>query len=387
MCMLTFLPPSILPNTERLRQGTVSNRDGHGWAIVVLGDDDTPAHILTGHSMNASAAIDAFQRTREKHLEGPALFHSRFTTGGVVDESNCHPYRVMKDSQTILAHNGVLGEVNVPHEDTRSDTRFFAEEFGDLLYPGSFPGQDFNLNSKRGRKRLRNWLGNPNKFVILTVDPIFRKNFYILNSEQGVWEDDGCWYSNTGYKVRTYGIGTTYGGYGGYSPGYWWDDADGFTPSGRRKGSSDVWTRLATATGHRPMIDKNDRPDDTGGPNCEVCGTKNSVVLQFGYCAACGTCLDCGGDTMDEYAEDACECFWPTGTHPGRRMNIETAFRIREELDDLDTRIARMAALVEESGSDSGTGWPEVTEIGYPPALPAITATAHSQEAGQGADQ
>lgn len=371
MCMLTFLPPNVLPNVERLRNGTISNRDGHGWAIVVLGDDGKGRHIITGHSMSAGAAIDAFKLTREKHPEGPALFHSRYTTGGLVDESNCHPYVVNGDPRTILAHNGVLPwkSLRQPAKDDRSDTRYFAEMWGDMLYPDSVVGDtgglNFNLNSKRGRKRLRGWLGNPNKFVILTVDPTFRRNFYIINSEQGVWENDGCWYSNTGYKAQTYGIGRrTYvgAGWGYQSPlyGYGWDDEK---PVTKRREGSDVWTRLAQGVDDSRYI--TDKHVYAGDPvtdsTCEVCGAHNAVKVDLNYCAICGTCQDCYGDTFDEYSDRPCECFWPTGTHPGRQARVSAAFAASE------SEVTNLGYPSDDDGAQGARGaWWEGQQQRYP---------------------
>lgn len=356
MCMLTFLPPNVLPNTDRLRNGTVSNRDGHGWAIVVLGDDGNGSHILTGHSMNAEAAIEAFKRSREKHPEGPALFHSRYTTGGLVDESNCHPYVVNGDPRTILAHNGVLPGMGQPFKDERSDTRYFCEMLGDLLYPGGEPGASFNLNSKRGRRRLREWLGNPNKFVVLTVDPAFKRNFYVVNAEQGVWEDDGCWYSNTGYKQKTYGIGTAYAGGWGWDDEYWgtvkapktpgkrwWDDMDDTPMYATGSQTANVWDRLAKSV--KRVFDKSRLTSFPLAPDqrdCAMCDSKNAVDATLNYCHMCGTCGDCWLDAYLEFGSDACDCLWPMGTHPGRQRALEAAFK----------------------GGGSDTGWP--TDIGPP---------------------
>lgn len=332
MCMLTYLPPKTQPNIERLKNGTVSNRDGHGWAIVVLATATTPARIEYGHSMNADAAIESFRLAREKHPDGPALFHSRYTTGGLVDESNCHPYRVCHDGRTLLAHNGVLPySLEQPATDTeRSDTRYFAEAWGPLLYPGITGG--FNLNSKRGRRRLRNWLGNPNKFVVLTVDPVFNRSSYIINEEQGIWEDDGCWYSNSGYKARTYGIGSYYGG--GWSS---WD-------SYRAKTEGTVWDRLANASlsDGTPVIDKG----VTGyvdANECELCGSKGTVQAT-NWCTACFSCLDCFGD-LDERGDWPCDCAWPTGEHPGRLRALQSAFGTAPDGQAPDDDL-------------SGTGWP-----------------------------
>lgn len=337
MCMLTYLPPKTQPNVERLKNGTVSNRDGHGWAIVVPETATAPARIEYGHSMIADAAIESFRLARESHPEGPALFHSRYTTGGLVDESNCHPYRVCHDGRTLLAHNGVLPySLEQPNDDSRerSDTRYFAEEWGPLLYPGITGG--FNLNSKRGRRRLRDWLGNPNKFVILTVDPVFKRSAYILNEDQGIWEDDGCWYSNNGYKAKTYGIGSYYGGgHGGWS---------GWDSYAKKEGT--VWDRLANArlSDGKPVLDKGSLPLIAAVDNeCELCQAKGTV-MPANWCTACFSCLDCFGD-LDERGDWPCDCAWPTGTHPGRLRALRSAFADNPE--DL-------------GGADnpSGTGWP-----------------------------
>lgn len=344
--MLTFLPEGVLPNTERLKNGTVTNRDGHGWAIVVLNEEGQGIHILTGHSMNADAAIEAFRLTREKHPQGPALFHSRYTTGGVVDESNCHPYQVLRDPRTILAHNGILpfSLTEQDHDDTRSDTKYFAEEYGGLLYPEAaqrFPGLNYNLRSRRGRRRLSRWLGRGNKFVILTVDPAFNKSSYLINGDQGVWEDDGCWYSNTGYiksppfKLGRY-TGTRwdsdaewdhyYSSYSSVNTKRWWEDA----------ASSETKALTAVASGTRGFTSLTDKgqhdTSDTFRPGavCTVCAAKE-MVSTLGYCVACGTCLDCGGDCYVWAEVGACICLWPTGTHPGKEAWVREAFGAEPE--------------------------------------------------------
>lgn len=394
MCMLTFLPPNVLPNVDRLRNGTISNRDGHGWAIVVLGDDGRGSHILTGHSMNAEAAIDAFRSTREKHPEGPALFHSRYTTGGLVNESNCHPYVVTGDPRTVLAHNGVLSGVATqqPFGDKRSDTRYFAEEFGHLLYPGSNPGVDFNLNSKRGRRRLSRWLGSPNKFVILTTDPTFRRSHFIVNADQGIWEDDGCWYSNSGYRERTFGIGTRYVGSGwGWAgtdwEGYGWDNDRPMYATSGREGT--VWERLARASdGSRVFVDKGAREPAAPGTadSCEICGARSSMDLELMYCRICGTCADCFGDALDEYSEHSCDCAYPTGRHPGRQYSLNRAFGIDSVIaemrasdlgaDDSDT--PDDAAQGASARQDVDTGWP--VTLGPPARRLALPAAPEGPE-------
>lgn len=371
MCMLTYLPSGVLPNIKRLRNGTVSNRDGHGWAIVVPETFGTPARIITGHGMNADAVIESFRLAREQHPDGPALFHSRYTTGGVVGEYNCHPYFVWPGSddswpwggQTILAHNGVLS-VRVPKGDKRSDTRYFAEEWGVLLYPGSNPGKDFNLNSKRGRRRLREFLGSGNKFVILTINPVFKRYAYIVNENQGIWEDDDCWYSNSGYKEKTYGVGTRYSYGTGYYGSGWdsWDEHPG------------VFDRLAKETAPknfdsigRPILDKGSLPlVSSEGDPCDACGAVGTIQLQ-NWCEACGTCLDCWGDAYDIGGQYGCECCWPTGTTPDRKSANADYVSWWQRVTDGD--------LSQEATESEGVTLGPPTPAESPRALPAAPET------------
>jgi hypothetical protein len=185
MCLVTFLPAGVLPDTGALSNGAELNDDGHGFAIV------TGDQILLRHGMTAAPMIEAFDAARRDHPDGPALFHSRFSThGNQRDLANCHPFALGGDERTVLAHNGILPTVVQPSKgDPRSDTRIAAETF--LPAFGS-------LRLRRTRLRVQRWITPANKIVILTVDRRFRDRAYVLNEQAGIW-DGGIWYSNDGY--------------------------------------------------------------------------------------------------------------------------------------------------------------------------------------------
>lgn len=248
-----------MPNPEALRNGAEQNDDGHGFAIVADGN------LIVRKSMDSDFLIAEFTRLRAKHLAGPALFHSRWGTGGTVDTRNCHPFRFGGDRRTVVGHNGVLGkEVQPDKGDKRCDTRIAAEEvipyfFGDLAEPAN-------------RDALAEWIGGGNKFVILTANPAYPVSAYIINEDKGVWDTDGCWYSNFDYigRPRTRGLAGTWG-YGGNA--YGWaldaDDNDGYL-----------------------------------GMACNYCKAGDLDV--DGICLECGVCVDCDND----YTE--CECYTST---------------------------------------------------------------------------
>lgn len=257
MCLLTYLPDGILPDTEALTNGTTFNDDGHGYAIV----DREGNRIITGRGMEAREMIEEFAVMRAFHPDGPALFHSRLATDGTISLLNCHPFTIGDDPRTVLAHNGIM-PIRTPKGDPRSDTRIVAEDH----IPRAFG----TLRRRRARLAFERWLTTYNKVVILTVDRRFRENGFILNESAGTWAN-GIWYSNDAY------LPYKYEGYGVYKA------------TGDR-----LW-----ALGPRevPTSAKHEDP-------CWHCGYLTDYTLD--ECPRCGTCFDCG-----EYW-NACMCYIPS---------------------------------------------------------------------------
>ncbi len=184
MCMLTYIPANVDPDIDSLYNATWINNDGHGFAIV----DD--GQLIVRKSMNPDRLLDQFEDMRNDH-RGDALFHSRMSTAGTVDESNCHPFYVGSDIRTVVGHNGIISQCNPKRKnDLRSDTAIFAQS--ELARR--------NLNRKRSRRRLAEWIGRYNKLVILSANPDNAYTALIINEASGHW-DNGIWYSNTDYRT------------------------------------------------------------------------------------------------------------------------------------------------------------------------------------------
>ncbi len=257
MCLLTYFPPGVMPDTEALLNGTYVNDDGHGFAIV------TTDQLIVRRGMDADAMIGAFDTARHQYPEGPALFHSRLSTHGHIDVDNCHPFPIGGDGRTVIAHNGVLPAAVQPTKgDPRSDTRIAAEDYLPSL--GS-------LRSRRTRKRVELWMTIHNRMVILTVDRAFKDHAYILNEKSGTW-NRGIWYSNNGYLPPPPGE---------YRPEGSW--------------SRSPWYREAHNLDRCPCCQTILEPTETD-------------------CRYCGWCIDCG--EMPEH----CGCYLPASperTHLG----------------------------------------------------------------------
>lgn len=248
MCLLTYFPEGVMPDADALRNGATWNDDGHGYAIV----DVAGNRIIVDRGMDAKEMIRDFAVIRAAYPDGPALFHSRLATDGTVNLLNVHPFPVGGDSRTVLAHNGIM-PLRPPKHDPRSDTRVVAEEH----IPRAFT----SLRRRRARLAFQRWMGAWNKVVILTVDPRFRGHGFILNEEEGMW-DDGVWYSNNAYQ--------------GYYPSaaytYTWDKE---------------WDRMVpkAISASRALADDHVHA-------CWAC--QESVDYTLGECPKCGICFDCG---------------------------------------------------------------------------------------------
>lgn len=260
MCILSFIPAGIgisEAGIESLWNGGINNPDGHGYAIA------SPDGMVVGKSLRLDECLSDFIDARERYTDSPALFHSRWATHGSIRTGNCHPFYVGQSNMTVLAHNGVLPKSAHPKSgDDRSDTAIMAEEL--------LPRQWRRLDKPSVRNSLTQYCGRGNKLVILTVDPKYRKNHYLINESRGNWDTvTGIWHSNYDYM---YVVGNSY-------------KATADAALGINCGMFD--------------FDDSDLIDPTA---CDLC---NQRVNDYGICTTCGTCQDCY-----EFEQD-CLCHIP----------------------------------------------------------------------------
>ena len=251
MCLLAFIPEGVTPSKKYLLQSACSNPHGFGYAIVADGK------LIVGKSMNAEALVEEFLRKR-KDFKGPALFHARFATHGESTVANCHPFYVDNDKRTVLGHNGIL-DIPTPANDPRSDTRIFAEE----LLPRYGTAA---LDDRYVFEAIEDW-ARGSKLVVLTVDPAYSENYYILNEKAGHWHK-GVWWSNYGYTQPKPTKYDKYSKYGKWDAGWELDD----------------------------QTDPEPEDVDYECVNCGELVDPNASMYE--YCSSCGTCFECGVDVV-----------------------------------------------------------------------------------------
>jgi glutamine amidotransferase len=199
MCLLTFIPEYTTPKIEDLTNGAYNNPDGFGFAV------HAGTSIIHNSGLNFNQILDEFMAVRAKH-SGPALFHSRITTHGGTSLDNCHPFQVGRDTQTVMAHNGML-PINA--KNGKSDTRIYAEEMIPQM------GGSTILNSKKMRKNMSKF-ARGSKLVFLSANPDVQNDFTIINEKDGHYDTDGVWWSNNSYTYARY----SYSGSGMYTSGW-----------------------------------------------------------------------------------------------------------------------------------------------------------------------
>lgn len=317
MCMLTFLPPGVQPDTEALTNGATWNRDGHGFAVVVLGKRP---RIIVRHGLDSRSLIESFAKLRRKHPQGPALFHSRYGTSGTYGTYNCHPFRMAGDRRTVVAHNGVLpAHMQPDKKDRRCDTRKAADDRFGTMYG--------HLSDADARDRLATDIGAGNKLVILTVDPAHPVNAYVINEGSGVWEEDGAWYSNHDY-----------------------------CPARSR------WEKLEWDDGGDILLTGDGTPIE-----CPYCQHYGDGVDSFTYvCRTCGTCIEC-----EEYEAD-CMCL----DSASARYDAEINGMTDDEWEDVNEHGGMRSEtwLQEYLRKQEARGRAAVPQVlGTAPALPLFT--------------
>lgn len=261
MCMLCVVPPNVIPSRSKLENSALNNPHGFGFAIVVPEDN----RIIMHRTMDADEAVNKFIEMRGKYPEGYAMWHARLATHGSQTIENCHPFPVGHDTQTYLAHNGILPVLEDGTD--RSDTRIFAEDI--LRDMGGVTALDneqiFNI--------IEDFTAG-SKICVLTVDPRAQYQCYLIHEEKGKKDESGVWWSNDSCYLSS-SLSLT---------------------------SNSAWTPV------KPYAHYNGYFEEEDGIVCFNCKepiSSDMLDLYDGSCFYCGGCQDCVS------TQDNCLCRRP----------------------------------------------------------------------------
>jgi predicted glutamine amidotransferase len=242
--------------------------------------------IFRYRTMSARKAVSKFIHMRQQYPQGYAIWHARYATHGVRNEDNCHPFQVGDDTDTVLAHNGVL-DTFIGKDDKRSDTRIFAEDTLPKI-GGVLALEDENLY-----RMVEGWASG-SKIAVLTTNPKAQYQLYLINESLGHWDDNGVWWSNSSYKRTT----TTLGSY--YKPST--------TPAitqdtSEFKVEQDYYTEMLSdfSEDNPVIIDM-----------CPMCEALIDIDRSAEYCQYCDSCMSCYATWQD------CMCYTP---HSARKSH------------------------------------------------------------------
>lgn len=139
-----------------------------------------------------------FKRAWERgsYTEKTVALHFRISTGGNIDQANCHPHLIVPS--VAVVHNGIFTDKDIPIIDKNySDTCHFVRMLREL-------GDPHFLTDKDTRKWIEK-VSLGSKLIFMGSDG----SWEIVNAKEGTW-DKGCWYSNDTYKYPMYSFSQGY---------------------------------------------------------------------------------------------------------------------------------------------------------------------------------
>ena len=201
MCIIVAKPAgTALPDMDTLRTCFANNDDGAGYMLARDGRVEVRKGLMTWQACRASLAALGDVTAL------PMVLHFRIGTQGKLDADNTHPFPVTTDPKLLvarksvctvaLAHNGIIqltttrttyqADTREPHSDTYYFTRDYVT---DIV-------TDTDFHNDPHRIALLRKLSSQSKLALLGAD-----GHLTLIGEYT--EEDGCYYSNSGYKWQT----------------------------------------------------------------------------------------------------------------------------------------------------------------------------------------
>lgn len=178
MCVAIVKPAGQWVPEEAMATSFEKNHDGAGYAFY----DAKKRQVIVSKGY---FTFEAFKKAymADVTIDMPAMLHFRFSTAGKKDTNNCHPFLL---DNAAMMHNGpCLNRMHCNGDKDRSDTLQFAE---DMM-------QHLSIENIKALKPMIEDFAGSEKVAFLFTNG----EFMIANEKNGLW-DNGCWYSNTGFR-------------------------------------------------------------------------------------------------------------------------------------------------------------------------------------------
>ena len=179
MCIAILQTENQKVTEQEFRNCWNKNNDGVGYSFVKNGQIKTEKFMKLNPFLNAiKSDVKLFGN------DSPFLIHFRYTTHGLTNIDNCHPFKV-NEKQSFI-HNGCINGVD--DDEIKSDTSIFNEQILRNL-PSNWTDNQSIV------KLVESFIGY-SKLVFLNDD----KSFKIVNENLGHWNRN-IWWSNDSYKT------------------------------------------------------------------------------------------------------------------------------------------------------------------------------------------
>lgn len=183
MCIAILCPKGTEITAQQFRNCWDNNYNGAGF---MYNDDQNKLRVVK--EMDSFSRIyNKYKALNKKFPNATFVIHFRISTHGVIDKSNCHPFKV--SNELGFVHNGVISAMKANKE--WSDTNVFNREILKLI-----PGLSVGLIEETPIKELLGAFIGHSKLIFMDR---FGKST-LVNEKKGNWEKDGIWYSNDSHK-------------------------------------------------------------------------------------------------------------------------------------------------------------------------------------------
>jgi len=182
MCIAIYSPKGTEISAQSFRNCWDNNFNGAGF---MYNDSNNKLRVVK-EMESFSKIYKKYVAAKKKHPKANFVLHFRISTHGVINKSNCHPFKV--NNELGFVHNGVIREVD-NHKDY-SDTNMFNRQILRKLPEASVA----YFNNSAVKKVYGEFIGY-SKLIFMNN----KGEFAIVNEQKGHWADN-VWYSNDSYK-------------------------------------------------------------------------------------------------------------------------------------------------------------------------------------------